>query len=63
MKLRESNELVPGLVLPPGYERAVRGRLLDIEDAQTGVNCLILQARVEGLETLTQGIVPSACTC
>ena len=58
--MRNGNELVPGLVLPPAYEAALRRRLVDIADASTPVNCLIAQARAEGLveclETLTQGI-------
>jgi len=53
-------ELVHGLVLPAAYETALRRRLVDIEDATTPVNCLLAQARaeglVEGLETGTQGI-------
>lgn len=55
-----SNALVPGLVLPTAYETALRRRLVDIEDATTPVNCLIAQARAEGmvecLETVTLGI-------
>ncbi|MEJ8664508.1 MULTISPECIES: hypothetical protein [Pseudomonas] len=58
--MRNGIELPSGLVLPAAYEAALRGRLADIEDAATPVNCLIAQARAEGmvecLETLTHGI-------
>ncbi|WP_258911762.1 hypothetical protein [Pseudomonas putida] len=54
------HRLPPGLVLPTAYEAALRRRLGDIEDAATPVNCLIAQARAEGmvecLETVTHGI-------
>jgi len=60
MTARNGHALVPGLVLPTAYEVALRRRLVDIEDAATPVNCLIAQARAEGLveclETLTHGI-------
>ncbi|WP_439254401.1 hypothetical protein [Pseudomonas monteilii] len=54
------SELLPGLVLPPPFQNAFRKRLADIGQADSAVNCLIAQARaegmVEGLETVTQGI-------
>ena len=58
--MRNEIALPGGLVLPAAYEAALRRRLADIEDAATPVNCLIIQARVEGmvecLETVTHGI-------
>ncbi|MBF8702512.1 hypothetical protein [Pseudomonas putida] len=60
MTWRDSHELVPGLALHTAYEAALRRRLVDIDDAATPVNCLIAQARAEGivecLETVTHGI-------
>ncbi|WP_433690508.1 hypothetical protein [Pseudomonas monteilii] len=57
---RDRNKLVRGLVLPAAYEAALRRRLVDIDDAGTPVNCLIAQARAQGmvecLETVTHGI-------
>lgn len=58
--MRNDNELLPGLVLPPAYHGVFRKRLAEVEAAGSAVNCLIAQARaeslVEALETLTQGI-------
>ncbi|MDT3750465.1 hypothetical protein [Pseudomonas kurunegalensis] len=58
--MRNGIELPAGLVLPAAYEAALRRRLVDIEGATTPVNCLIAQARAEGmvecLETVTHGI-------
>ncbi|MFV3292395.1 hypothetical protein ACNFBR_27150 [Pseudomonas sp. NY11955] len=58
--MRNEIALPGGLVLPAAYEAALRRRLADIEDAATPVNCLIAQARAEGmvecLETVTHGI-------
>lgn len=57
---RDGHALVSGLVLPTAYEAALRRRLLDIDQADSAVNCLIAQARAEGLveclETVTHGI-------
>lgn len=58
--MRNDNELLPGLVLPPAYHGVFRKRLAEVEAAGSAVNCLIAQARaeglVEGLETVTQEI-------
>jgi hypothetical protein len=58
--MSNDHKLPPGLVLPTAYEAALRRRLVGIEDASTPVNCLIAQARAEGmvecLETVTHGI-------
>jgi len=55
------NELLPGLVLPPAYHGTLRKRLAEIGVADSAGNCLIAQARAEGLveaqETLIHGIV------
>ena len=60
MPPRDRNELMPGVVLPSPYDAALRRRLADIDHANSAANCLIAQARaegmVEGLETGTQGI-------
>lgn len=52
--------LPTGLIMPPAYEAALRKRLADIDQANSAANCLIAQARAEGmaesLETLTHGI-------
>lgn len=46
--------------LPPAYQAALCKRLVGIERASSAANCLIAQARAEGmvecLETLTHGI-------
>ena len=58
--MRNDHPLPPGLVLPSAYEAALRRRLDDIDRANSPANCLIAQARaeglVEGLEVGTQGI-------
>lgn len=58
--MRNDNELVPGLVLPPAYHALFRRRLAEVEAAGSAVNCLIAQARaeslVEALEAVTHGI-------
>ncbi|MCJ7854592.1 hypothetical protein [Pseudomonas monteilii] len=60
MPPRDRNELMTCVVLPPAYDAALRRRLADIDKADSAVNCLIAQARaegmVEGLETGTHGI-------
>lgn len=57
---RNEHELLPGLILPPAYQAALCKRLVDIERASSAANCLIAQARAEGmvecLETVTHGI-------
>ncbi|MEG8202421.1 hypothetical protein SE916_19275 [Pseudomonas sp. 5FOS] len=58
--MRNAIELPGGLVLPAAYEAALLRRLQDIDRASSAANCLIAQARAEGmvecLETLTHGI-------
>ncbi|MCE1004524.1 hypothetical protein [Pseudomonas sp. NMI1173_11] len=58
--MRNDGEFMPGLVLPPAYQAALCKRLVDIERASSAANCLIAQARAQGmvecLETLTHGI-------
>lgn len=58
--MRNGNELVPGLVLPAAFHGTFRKRLAEISVADSAVNCLIAQARgeglVEALETATHGI-------
>lgn len=44
-----NDELLPGLVLPAGYHGVLRRRLAEINTADTAVNCLIAQARAEGM--------------
>ncbi|WP_409294878.1 hypothetical protein [Pseudomonas sp. KCJK8670] len=44
-----NDEFLPGLVLPAGYHGVLRQRLGEIDNAGTAVNCLIAQARAEGL--------------
>lgn len=60
--MRNDHELLPGLVLPPAYHGTLRKRLAEIDTASSAANCLIAQARAEGLvealETVTQGINP-----
>lgn len=61
--MRNEIALPAGLVLPAAYEAALRRRLLEIDRASSAANCLIAQARAEGmvecLETLTLGIPAS----
>ena len=58
--MRNAIELPAGLVLPPAYEAALLRRLQDIDRGSSATNCLIAQARAEGmvecLETVTHGI-------
>ncbi|MCE0923305.1 hypothetical protein LU673_25360 [Pseudomonas alloputida] len=58
--MRNEIALPAGLVLPAAYEAALRRRLLEIDRASSAANCLIAQARAEGmvecLETVTHGI-------
>ncbi|MEN5305381.1 hypothetical protein [Pseudomonas sp. TWI628] len=44
-----NDEFLPGLVLPAGYHGALRQRLAEMANAGTAVNCLIAQARAEGM--------------
>jgi len=58
--MRNGSELPAGLVVPGAYEAALLRRLQDIDRANSPANCLIAQARAEGmvecLETVTHGI-------
>ncbi|WP_416769528.1 hypothetical protein ACMGT0_20475 [Pseudomonas sp. RHF3.3-3] len=47
--MRATDEFLPGVVLPAGYHDVLRRRLAEINTADTAVNCLIAQARVEGM--------------
>lgn len=62
MTERDGNELLPGLVLPAAYHGTLRKRLAEVGTASSSTNCLIAQARAEGLvealETVTNGINP-----
>lgn len=42
-------EFLPGLILPPLIHAQLRKRLAEIDVADSPVNCLIAQARAEGL--------------
>lgn len=42
-------EFLPGLILPPVIHAQLRKRLTEIAVADSPVNCLIAQARAEGL--------------
>lgn len=42
-------ELAPNLVLPPDIQRRLRVALASIEVADSPVNCLIAQAKAEGI--------------
>jgi len=44
-----NDEFLPGLVLPPAYHGTLRKRLAEIGMADSAGNCLIAQARAEGL--------------
>lgn len=44
-----SRELAPGLVLPPEIQKRLRLALASIESADSPVNCLIAQAKAEGV--------------
>lgn len=67
MPPRDRNELMAGVVLPTAYDTALRKRLADIDHANSAANCLIAQARaegmVEGLETATHGIPENHFEC
>lgn len=58
--MHNENEIVPGLVLPAPFQDTFRKRLIEVQTAGSAVNCLIAQARAEGLvealETVTHGI-------
>lgn len=44
-----NDEFLPGLVLPAGYHGVLRRRLAEVSSADTAVNCLIAQARADGM--------------
>ncbi|MFG0501076.1 hypothetical protein ACF8GD_00215 [Pseudomonas putida] len=44
-----NDEFLPGLILPAGYHGVLRRRLAEVSSADTAVNCLIGQARAEGM--------------
>ncbi|GLO25404.1 hypothetical protein [Pseudomonas putida] len=46
--MRNAGEF-PGLVLPPAYHGVLRKRLTEIDMANSATNCLIAQARAEGM--------------
>ncbi|BDE75221.1 hypothetical protein [Delftia lacustris] len=58
----DDHELLPGLVVPPAFHGTFRKRLAEVGTARSATNCLIAQARAEGLvealETVTHGINP-----
>lgn len=60
MTARDRNGVLAAVVLPTAYDAALRRRLGDIDQANSTANCLIAQARAEGLtealESLTHGI-------
>jgi len=62
MTQRDPYEMPPGLVVPPAYHSTLRKRLAEVGTASSATNCLIAQARAEGLvealETVTHGISP-----
>ncbi|MCI1036942.1 hypothetical protein [Pseudomonas putida] len=47
--MRNEGEFMPGLVLPPAYHGVLRQRLTEIKVAGSPANCLIAQARAEGM--------------
>ena len=47
--MRSEPELLPGLILPPSYQVVLRRRLADVATAASAANCLIAQARAEGM--------------
>ncbi|CAI9899168.1 TPA: hypothetical protein L4U47_005492 [Pseudomonas aeruginosa] len=47
--MRNEPELLPGLILPPSYQVVLRRRLADVATAASAANCLIAQARAEGM--------------
>lgn len=44
-----NDEFLPGLVLPAGCHGVLRRRVSEVDTADTAVNCLIAQARAEGM--------------
>lgn len=42
-------EFLPGIVMPPEIHGLLRKRIAEIETCDTAANCLIAQARAEGL--------------
>lgn len=44
-----NDEFLPGLILPAAYHGVLRQRLAEMASADTAVNCLIAQARAEGM--------------
>ncbi len=63
MTARDRNGVLTAVVLPTAFDAALRRRLDDIDRANSAANCLIAQARAEGmveaLETVTHGIPAS----
>ncbi|MDH1401240.1 hypothetical protein N5D79_08440 [Pseudomonas sp. GD03817] len=47
--MRNADEFIPGLVLPPAYHGVLRKRLTEIDIANSPANCLIAQARAGGM--------------
>ncbi|MFW4929823.1 hypothetical protein ACOAO8_31215 [Pseudomonas aeruginosa] len=47
--MRNEPELLPGLILPPSYQVVLRRRLAEVTNATSAANCLIAQARAEGM--------------
>ncbi len=47
--MRNAGEFMPGLVLPSAYHGVLRKRLTEIDMANSPANCLIAQARAEGM--------------
>ena len=57
MSQHDSNELLPGLVLPPLFHGSFRKRLAEVTTASSAANCLIAQARAEGLVEALEGLI------
>ena len=56
-------DLLPNLVLPPGWADHIRKLLARIEDADSPVNCLLAQERAEGVvEGLELAVARDAAT-
>ena len=47
--MRNAGEFIPGLVLPPSYHGVLRKHLTEVQVAISPANCLIAQARAEGM--------------
>lgn len=47
--MRNVGEFMPGLVLPPTYHGVLRKHLTEVQVANSSTNCLIAQARAEGM--------------